>query len=102
MSSDKPVAIKGPTYKAEINVDSVRVRALLDHGVRKELLPKIREKNGWTLDQCHDRNCKLEGQPTETGGHKLGATAVVRLHITPTDGEEQQVPCYVLESSKPI
>ena len=88
-------------------MDGVRVRALLDHGaqvslVRKELLPKIREKNGWTLDQCHDRNCKLEGQPTGAGGHKLGATAVVRLHITPTDGEEQQVPCYVLESSKPI
>ena len=107
MSSDKPLAIKGPTYKAEVNVDGVSVRALLDHGaqvslVRKELLPKIWEKNGWTLDQCHDRNCKLEGQPTGAGGHKLGATAVVRLHITPTDGEEQQVPCYVLESSKPI
>ena len=108
MPTDRPLAIKGPTYKAEISVDGVRVRALLDHGaqvslVRKELLPKIREKNGWTLDQCHDRNCKLEGQPTGAGGHKLGATAVVRLHITSTDGEEQyQVPCYVLESSKPI
>ena len=108
MSSDKPLAIKGPTYKAEVNVDGVRVRVLLDHGaqvslVRKELLPKIREKNGWTLDQCHDRNCKLEGQPTGAGGHKLGATAVVRLQITSTDSEEpHQVPCYVLESSKPI
>ena len=108
MPTDRLLAIKGPTYKAEISVDGVRVRALLDHGaqvslVHKELLPKIREKNGWTLDQCHDRNCKLEGQPTGAGGHKLGATAVVRLHITSTDGEEQyQVPCYVLESSKPI
>ena len=89
-------------------MDGVRVRALLDHGaqvslVRKELLPKIREKNKWTLDQCHDRNCKLEGQPTGAGGHRLGATVVMRLHITSTDGEEQhQVPCYVLESLKPI
>ena len=89
-------------------MDGVRIRALLDHGAQvslvcKELLPKIQEKNGWTLDQCHDRNCKLEGQTTGAGGYKLGATAVVRLHITSTDGERQhQVPCYVLESSKPI
>ena len=108
MPNDRPLDIKGPTYKAEVSVDGVRIRALLDHGaqvslVRKELLPKIREKNGWTLDQCHDRNCKLEGQPTGAGGYKLGATAVVRLHVTSTDGERQhQVPCYVLESSKPI
>ena len=32
MSSDKSLAIKGPIYKAEVNVDGVRVRALLDHG----------------------------------------------------------------------
>ena len=108
MPNDRPLAIKGPIYKAEISVYGVRVRALLDHGaqvslVPKELLPKIREKNGWTLDQCHDRNCKLEGQPTGAGGHKLGATVVTRLHITSTDSEEQyQVSCYIVESSKPI
>ena len=42
------------------------------------------------------------GQPTGAG-HKLGATAVVRLKVMTTDGEQlHQVPCYVLESTKPI
>ena len=45
-ASDKSLAIRGPTYKAEVIVDGVKVRALLDHGaqvslVHKELLPKI-------------------------------------------------------------
>ena len=108
MLSHKPLAIRGPTYKADVIVDGVRVRVLLDHGaqaslVRKELLPKIREKNRWTLEQCHDKNCELEGQSTGAGGHELGATAVVKLGVMTTDRERlHQVPCYVLESTKPI
>ena len=108
MTADESSTIRGSTYKAGVIVEGVKVRALLDHGaqvslVRKELLPVIRERNGWTLEECHDRNCKLEGQPTGAGGYELGAIAVVRLQITTMDGEKQhQVPCYVLESSKPI
>jgi len=63
--------------------------------VCKELLPRIQEKNGWSLDQCHARNSRLEGQPTGAGGLELGATAVVLLHIMTTDGMKLQVPCYV-------
>ena len=70
--------------------------------VCKKLLPKLREKNRWTLDQCHDRNCKLEGQPSGAGRHKLGAIAVVRLQVTTDREKHHQVACYVLESSKPI
>ena len=47
------VPIRGPTYKAEVTVDNVKMRALLDHGaqvsiVRRGLLPKVRETQGWT------------------------------------------------------
>ena len=87
--SSIPLPVRGLTYKTEVFVNGVKIRVLLDHGaqvslVHKELLPKIREKNGWTLEQCHDRNCKLEGQPTGAGGYELGATAVVRLHVRTT------------------
>ena len=44
----------------------------------------------------------MEGQPTGAGGHKLGDIDVVKLELMTTDGEKlHQVPCYVLESSKP-
>ena len=43
---------RGPTFKAEINVNNVKTRALLDHGaqvsvVHTELLPKVRETQEW-------------------------------------------------------
>ena len=46
------VPIRGPTFKAEINVNNVKTRALLDHGaqvstVHIELLPKMRETQEW-------------------------------------------------------
>ena len=64
MTSNKSLNIRGPTYKAGVIVEGVKVRALLDHGaqvslVHKELLPKIKERNGWTLEECHDRNCQV-------------------------------------------
>ena len=40
MPTDRPLAIKGPTYKTEISVDGVRVRALLDHGAKVSLVCK--------------------------------------------------------------
>ena len=75
MTSDKSLNIRGPTNKAGVIVEGVKVRALLDHRaqvslVSKELLPKIRERNKWTLEECHDRNCKLERQLTGAGGKK--------------------------------
>ena len=38
MPNDKLLAIKGPTYKAKINLDGVRVRASLDHGKQVSLV----------------------------------------------------------------
>ena len=107
-ASHKSLVIRGQTYRAEVIVEGVRVRALLDHYaqvslVHKELLSKIRERNGWTLEEYHNRNCKLEGQPTGVVEHELGAITVVRLQIITTECKKQhQVPYYVLESSKPF
>ena len=52
ITADKSSTIRGPTYKAGVIVEGVKVRALLDHGaqvslVRKELLPMIRERLKW-------------------------------------------------------
>lgn len=45
----------------------------------------------------------MDGQPIGAGGEALGAVAVVALDITIEKTKEmRQVPCYVLESTKPI
>ena len=31
--------------------------------VRRQMLPKIKEKQGWSIDQCHARNRTIEQQP---------------------------------------
>ena len=76
------VAGRGPTYKVDIVVDRIKTQALLDHGAqvllaRKQLLPVIKEKNNWSLEQCQARNLMLEGQPQRAGGHDLGAESIV-------------------------
>ena len=75
---------RGPVYKVNIEVEGVRTRALLDHGaqvslLRSQLLPVVKEKQGWTLDQCHRRNLKLDQQPVGAEGRPLGATGIVQL-----------------------
>jgi len=108
LTAPKKCGMRGPSYKIDVLVDNVKVRALLDHGaqvslVRGELLPKIQERNHWTVEECHARNCELEGQPTGAGGQTLGATAAVMLQVTTNEeSEPQQIPCYVLPSDKPI
>ena len=108
LTAPKKCGMRGPSYNIDVFVDNVKVRALLDHGaqvslVRGELLPKIQERNHWTLEECHVRNCELEGQPTGAGGQTLGATAAVMLKVTTNEeSEPQQIPCYVLPSDKPI
>ena len=76
------VAVKGPTYKVGIIVD--KTRALLDSGVqvslaRQQLLPHIKQKNNWSMEQCRQRNVILDGQPLGAGGESLGAKGVVSL-----------------------
>ena len=102
------VPTRGPTYKAEITVDNVKTRALLDHGAQvsivcRELLPKVRETHGWTKEQYQVRNLKLDRQPIGANGTELGAVALVRLQVS-VEGTDKtlQVPCYVLNSDKPL
>ena len=99
---------RGPTYKVVAEVDGVRTRALLDHGtqkslVRQELLPVIQEKQGWTKEQCEQRNMSLDSQPVGASGDTLGVMAVVMLKIN-IEGNSKSftVPCYVLKSDKPL
>jgi len=69
LTAPKKFGMRGPSYKIEAFFDYVQVYTLLDHRAQVslvcgELLPKIQARNNWTLEQCHVRNCKLEGQPT--------------------------------------
>ena len=102
------VSRRGPTYKVKVEVEGVRTRALLDHGaqmsiVRRQLLSHIREKWGWTLEQCHAKNLPLESQPVGAGGERLGTIGIVLLKVQVTDTDIlREVPCYVLDSSKPL
>ena len=102
------VPTRGPTYKVDIIVDSVKTRALLDHGaqvsiVRRELLPKVREAQGWTKEQYQTRNLKLDRQPIGANGTELGVVALVKLKVS-VEGTDRtlQVPCYVLNSNRPL
>ena len=52
---------RGPNYKVNVMVEGVKTRGFLDHGAQvslicKELLPTIKEKQGWTITKCHERN----------------------------------------------
>jgi len=102
------VATRGPTYKVDLTVDGVCTRGLLDHGaqvslVRKELLPVIKDHQGWTKDDTTTRNLKMEAQPIGAEGGPLGATALVKLLVQVDEtGKAECVPFYVLESKKPI
>ena len=102
LTAPKKCGMRGPSYKIDVFLDNVKACALLDHGaqvslVRGELLPKIHERNHCTLEECHARNCELEGQPTGASGQTLGATAAVMLKATTNEESEPQlIPCYVL------
>ena len=55
------------------------------------------------MEQCQARNLTLVGQPQGAGGHDLGAEGIVALQLTVEGtGISQRVPCYILDSSKPI
>ena len=100
----------GPTYKVDVTVGGVPTRAFLDHGsqvtiVRRQLLPLIREKQGWSDEQCLAKtSCKKMGaQPVGAMDKELGTCGIVvfQLEIDET-GQNLETPCYVLDSSKPL
>ena len=97
-----------PTCKVVAEVDGVKTRALLDHGaqisvVHQELLPAIKDKQGWTKEQYQQRSLDLDSQLIGTSGEELGVIAVVMLKVL-IEGNPKafQVPCYVLKSDKPL
>ena len=71
--------------------------------VRSELLPRIKEDNGWTLEQCHHRNWPMEAQPIGASGQDLRATSVVAVETEiEQTGQNLVIPCFVMTSVKPI
>ena len=93
---------RDPTYKVTLEVDGVKTRALINHGAR-ELLPIIQQKQDWAIEQYRDRNLELDRQPVGASGEALGVMVIVVLKIT-VEGAKSPfyVPCYVLQSCKPL
>ena len=108
VADDKVIKLVGPTFKVDVEVEGVKTRALVDNGsqvtlVRGELLPKIREHNGWTLGQCHQKNRPMETQPIGASGQDLGASSVVAIETRiEQTGRKLVIPCFVMTSAKPI
>ena len=106
LSSTLPVV--GPTYKVNVTVDGVKTHALLDHGsqvtiVRQQLLPMVKEKQEWSLDMCRTKEVPLKSQPVGATGQGLGAIGIAVLNILmETTGKTCQIPCYVLDSNRPL
>ena len=100
----------GPAYKVNVTVGGVPTRAFLDHGsqviiVRRQLLPLIRKKQGWSDEQCLAKtNCNNMGaQPVGAMGQELGTCGIVVLQLEIDEtGKNLEIPCYVLDSSKPL
>ena len=72
---NRSARLVGPTFKVDVEVEGVKTRALVDNGsqvtlVRAELLPRVREHNGWTLEQCHQKNLPIKAQPIGASGHR--------------------------------
>ena len=105
ISQKSGAKLSGPTFKVNAVVEGVKTRALLDNGsqvtlVRVELLPKIK---GWKLEHQSEQDSNLTTQPIGASGKELGATSVVNLCTTMEQtGQELMIPCFVLQSSKPI
>ena len=86
----------GSVYKVDISIHGIPTRALIDSGsqvciVRQQLLSIIKEKCNWKLSDCLTRNLPLNTQPVGAKGSVLGTT-----------GKKLEVPCYVIDSTKPI
>ena len=100
----------GPIYKVNMTVGGIPTRAFLDHGsqitiIRRQLLPKIRDKRGWSDQQCIAKtNCKEMGaQPVGAMGKELGTCGIVVLQMEIDEtGQNLEIPCYVLDSVKPL
>ena len=71
--------------------------------VRAELLPRVREHNGWNLEQCHQKNLPIKAQPIGASGQELGATSIVAIEtMMELTRQKLVIPCFVLTSDKPV
>ena len=75
------VDITGPTHKVDVTVEGLKTRALIDNGsqvslVRTEMLPRLKEMNNWTLEECKKRTHQVVSQPVGAGGQVLGARKI--------------------------
>ena len=71
--------------------------------MRKELLPVIRKRCGWTLDECHKLNLKMGPQPIGAIGAALGAVSLIRLCVSVEETDVvKEIPCFVLAPEKLI
>ena len=98
----------GPTYKADVTVERLKTRALIDNGsqvslVRTEMLPKLRKLNNWTIEECTQKTQEMTSEPVGAGGQVLGARKIVTVSVMlDSTGMSLSVPCYVLDSVKPL
>ena len=102
------VSNTGPTYKANVVVEGLKSRALLDNGsqislVRTEMLPKLKEINNWSMEECKSKTSKMVSQPLGAGGNELEARKIVLLSVTlEATGKSLLIPCYVVDSTRPL
>ena len=80
------LSLRGPVCKAIVQVERIWTQTLVDFGaqvilIRCQMLPKIKEKQNWSLEQCHSCNRTLEQQLVGAGGKSLGAASVVALNL---------------------
>ena len=89
-------------------MEGIRSRALVDFGaqltlIRHQMLPKIMEKQNWSIEHCHSCNRTLEQQPVGAGRKPSGAESVVTLNIQiEATRVTKEVLCFILDSSKPL
>ena len=102
------VSNTGPTYKVNVVVEGLHSRALVDNGsqislVHTEMLPKLKEFNKWSMEECKSKTCKMRSQPQGAGGSELGAKRIVLLSVTlEATGKSLHIPCYVVDSTRPL
>ena len=102
------VGTTGPTYKVDVTVEGLKTRALVDNGsqvslIRTEMLPKLKELNNWTMEECNTRTHKMVSEPVGAGGQVLGARKIVVVStMLEATAKTLCVPYYVLDSDKPL
>ena len=67
------------------------------------MLPRLKEMNNWTMEECKKRTHQMLSQPVGAGGQVLGASKIVVISVMlEATGKSICVPCYVLDSRKSL